>query len=175
MRGPAVPTSTVLSVRLYYGVYYVPLLHGCARSGGGATMELADYASVEDDLYNGLGIRLVAGTGLGQERTVSDYNGATQAVTVSAAWTTVPDDTTRYTSRPDLPWDMKDYYQNLVLACLAEKLDETEALKYRGIAAASLMRSKAAIKEAERREPDYTYDANLNGGYGDPGDPYNTY
>ncbi len=172
-----IPTSSVMTVRLYYGVYYVPLLHGCARSGsGGVTMPIAEYSSIEDDLYNGLDIRLVAGTGIGQERSVSDYNGATQVVTVSLAWTVVPDDTTRYTSRPDLPWEMKEFFENLVLATLTEKLDESEAVKYRGLAAASLLEAKEAIKEAERREPDFTFDVCNNGGWGDPGDPsYSTY
>jgi len=36
------------------------------------------------------------GTGAGQYRTISAYNGSTQVATVSTAWTTIPDSTTTY-------------------------------------------------------------------------------
>lgn len=167
------PTTKALTVRLYYGVYYVPLLHGCARDGGGSTIQLANYSSVEDNLYTGLILRIVEGTGIGQERTITTYSGSTQTATVSLAWVTVPDDTSRYTSRPDLPWLAKDVFENLSIACLFEKLNEDSAAKFYNLAQAKLGRMRAAVKLQERREPDYTLDTNLHGGWGDPADTFN--
>jgi type IV pilus assembly protein PilW len=43
-----------------------------------------------------LSIHTVAGTGLGQNRTISAYNGITKVATVSTPWVTIPDNTTTY-------------------------------------------------------------------------------
>jgi len=165
-------TTQPFTIRLIYGSYYVPLIHGAARVFGGLTMRLADYSSIENALYVGLAVRLVEGPGAGQEATVTAYNGNTQTVTVDTPWSPVGNDTTRYTSRPDLPWYAKDVYEDLVLACLYEKTDEVKSQKYQGLVAQTLNRMRTAIKEQARNAPDELFDQNLNGGWGDPADQY---
>ena len=69
---------------------------GTAQAGAASTITLASAASTDDDEYNFLDIAIVAGTGAGQERTISDYVGSTRVATVSAAWATTPDATSQY-------------------------------------------------------------------------------
>jgi len=46
--------------------------------------------SAEDDYYTGAKIYIESGTGAGQERTITDYDGGTRTATVSAAWGDLP-------------------------------------------------------------------------------------
>lgn len=67
-------------------------------TGGDAThITLSATASAVDDHYNTATIRITWGTGAGQERTISDYVGATKIAEVSVAWVTNPDNTSEYT------------------------------------------------------------------------------
>lgn len=69
---------------------------GTAQAGAASTVTLdANHAAV-DDIYNGQQIRVIAGTGAGQARTISDYVGSTKVATVSVAWVTTPDNTSVY-------------------------------------------------------------------------------
>lgn len=63
-------------------------------------VRLAAVASSTDDAYNNYAIRIVAGTGVGQIRTITDYNGAQRLATISTAWTIVPDTTSTYEIAP---------------------------------------------------------------------------
>lgn len=69
---------------------------GTAQAGAASTITLAAGASAVDDAYRGMRIRTTGGTGSGQNRVVSTYNGTTKVATVSEAWTTPPDNTTTY-------------------------------------------------------------------------------
>lgn len=70
---------------------------GTARTGStSTTIKLASTASVVANYYRGDTIATTAGTGSGQTRTISSYNGTTQVATVSAAWSVTPDNTTQY-------------------------------------------------------------------------------
>lgn len=57
---------------------------------------LAADSSASNDTYNALVIRITAGTGEGQMRTISDYVGTTKVATISVAWETLPDATSVY-------------------------------------------------------------------------------
>lgn len=77
---------------------------GLAEAGAATTINLDSSAtpapSSSDDIYNGQTIKIVAGTGAGQERTITDYVGSTKVATVSA-WDTNPDNTSYYIILPD--------------------------------------------------------------------------
>lgn len=68
---------------------------GTAQAGAATSITLQAESSGVDDTYNGQKIQIISGTGAGQERTITDYVGATQVATV-AAWTTTPDATSVY-------------------------------------------------------------------------------
>lgn len=61
-----------------------------AIGGGAATISLPASASATSDIYNGSKITITGGTGAGQTRIISDYDGGTKVATVSVAWTTQP-------------------------------------------------------------------------------------
>lgn len=69
---------------------------GTAQAGSSNAIVLAATASDEDGAYVGLPIRLTAGTGEGQRRTITGYNGTTKAAIVDDDWDTEPDNTSEY-------------------------------------------------------------------------------
>lgn len=80
----------------------VSLHSGTADAGAAGTIDLeTGVASTTDDLYNGALIALTGGTGAGQSRFISDYNGTTQQASINPDWTTNPDATTTYSIVPD--------------------------------------------------------------------------
>jgi hypothetical protein len=68
---------------------------GIVVAATSTTMTLAAGFNTTDDYYNGHRITIYYGTGDGEERTITDYNGTTGVATV-AAWTTPPDGTSYY-------------------------------------------------------------------------------
>ena len=69
---------------------------GTASAGAASTITLQSNHAAVDNIYNGQRIKIIQGTGAGQERIISSYVGATKIATVSVAWTTVPDATSVY-------------------------------------------------------------------------------
>jgi hypothetical protein len=67
-----------------------------AQAGASTTITLAAGASASDDIYNDWAIEITSGTGSGQYRTITDYNGTTKVATVLSAWDTNPDATSVY-------------------------------------------------------------------------------
>lgn len=67
-----------------------------AQAGGATTITLDASASATDRLYVGARIALIGGTGVGQERTILEYVGATKVATVDRAWLTNPDATSEF-------------------------------------------------------------------------------
>lgn len=68
---------------------------GTAQAGGAADITLDAGASATNDAYNGMLIQILAGTGAGQSRVITDYVGATKVASV-AAWGTAPDNTSKF-------------------------------------------------------------------------------
>lgn len=69
---------------------------GVAQAGGATSITLNGSAVATDDYYNNMLVYLHSGTGFGQARRITDYNGTTKVATVGTAWTTNPDNTTGY-------------------------------------------------------------------------------
>lgn len=69
---------------------------GTAQGGAATTITLANTASSMDNAYNGMRIEITSGTGSGQLRTITDYDGTNRLATVDSNWTTVPDNTSVY-------------------------------------------------------------------------------
>lgn len=80
---------------------YADILAGQAQAGGPTTITLAaeqgEYPFHGDnDVYNGKILRVVGGTGAGQVRQITDYDGASKLATIAPAWSTDPDATSLY-------------------------------------------------------------------------------
>ena len=69
---------------------------GTAQAGAADNITLAATDSAQNDLFNGLEIYLVSGTGSGQTKNISDYDGTTKVATVSASFSPSPDNTSVY-------------------------------------------------------------------------------
>ena len=66
---------------------------GTAQTGAGSTITLDVGASATNSLYRDLWVAILSGTGAGQVRLISSYDGATKVATCEVAWTTTPDGT----------------------------------------------------------------------------------
>ncbi len=73
------------------------VLHsGTAQAGASGTITLAAGASATTNLYKGLIVKIYGGTGAGQARTITAYDGITKVATVDNTWTMNPDITSIY-------------------------------------------------------------------------------
>ena len=76
--------------------YLDALPENTATAGGAASITLAVGSSASNDYYNNATIIIVSGTGAGQVRVITDYDGGTRVATVGQAWGTQPDNTSKY-------------------------------------------------------------------------------
>ena len=74
----------------------IVLEDGTAQAGGDNTITLAADASATNDIYGGMLIALMTGTGAPQTRIVVGYVGATKVATVDKNWVINPSATTTY-------------------------------------------------------------------------------
>jgi hypothetical protein len=100
-------TQTCMYNELFYRFEYAPaspavtstlgsLATGTAQAGAASSITLASGSSSINDTYTGMNIRITDGTGAGQVRSISAYNGTTKVATVSSSWSTQPDSTSTY-------------------------------------------------------------------------------
>lgn len=82
-----------LDERVFFQGYEVT---GTASAGSSSTITLEAGSSSTNDYYNGMVVTLDGGTGDGQGRLVTDYNGSNLQVTVAKDWATTPDATSEY-------------------------------------------------------------------------------
>lgn len=73
---------------------------GTAQAGAAGTITLRAGASAVDSFYLGQRVRILEGIGVGQERLITAYVGATKVATVANNWATNPDNTSVYTVLP---------------------------------------------------------------------------
>ena len=70
---------------------------GTMQAGSTSTTAvLATTSNAVNGDYVGMTLQTTSGTGTGQTRTITAYNGATRTATISPAWTVTPDATTTY-------------------------------------------------------------------------------
>jgi type IV pilus assembly protein PilW len=91
------PASPNCEANIAGNLYFQASLCTAAAQGAGvSTITLSAASSAVDDVYNGKIIRIVAGVGAGQYRTITDYVGATKVATVDSNWVVQPNDTSNY-------------------------------------------------------------------------------
>jgi len=69
---------------------------GTAQAGGASTITLKAGASDANNFYTNAFVTITIGTGAGQTRWITGYDGTTKEATVSVAWDTIPDNTSEY-------------------------------------------------------------------------------
>lgn len=74
---------------------------GTAQTGNSHSITLAVDAAANDGVYNRNLMVLVGNTGIGQTRTIVDYDGTTKIAVMDRDWRIQPDNTTEYQIVPD--------------------------------------------------------------------------
>ncbi|WP_176706329.1 right-handed parallel beta-helix repeat-containing protein [Paenibacillus hemerocallicola] len=72
---------------------------GVAKGGTTASIVLDDNASATSGEYNTMTVYLVGGTGAGQKRKISSYDGTTKTAVCTPAWTVAPDASSEFEIR----------------------------------------------------------------------------
>lgn len=111
---PTPPSSVASAIRLWYVPTYGNMLEGNPSAVSSTSLAFfttePDYTinfgktDRRDDFYNNMEVRITAGTGVGQTRTITDYAGATRTITVSA-WSTDPDTSSTFAIMSPVPED----------------------------------------------------------------------
>jgi predicted acyltransferase (DUF342 family) len=125
--------SPIPDATTVYDVKETILHTGTAQAGTTSTITLdaigTPTTSGTDDFYNGMNITITSGTGSGQNKTISDYVGATKVVTVSSLWTIIPDATSIYTITQIIIHDsgtvkVNDYVNTMKLGSSGNETDD---------------------------------------------------
>jgi hypothetical protein len=87
---------------------------GVAQAGGATSITFDATASSGTNIYKNNFVALTGGTGLGQTRLISAYNGTTKVATTTPAWDTNPDVTSIYQVLPMARVDVAGWLGNLV-------------------------------------------------------------
>jgi hypothetical protein len=72
---------------------------GQAKGGTSNTIILDDDASAASGEYNSMTIYMVGGTGAGQKRKITSYDGATKTAVCAPAWTVAPNASSEFEIR----------------------------------------------------------------------------
>ena len=85
-----------------------PLTSGTAQGGSAYSITLAASESSTTDLYRRQLVVITGGTGAGQAKPTTGYDGTTKVLTIASAWVTNPDATSTYAvlSHGDTPGDI---------------------------------------------------------------------
>jgi hypothetical protein len=67
-----------------------------AQSGNTNSITLASDADVLNDYYREMQVTITSGTGAGQTKTITAYNGTSKVAIVDSSWSVVPDNTSAY-------------------------------------------------------------------------------
>jgi len=94
--GPSALQDGGLAIERYYTAWGTATESGTAQAGAAQAITLAAGANEGDDYYNNFSIAITGGTGAGQQRTISDYNGTSKVADVDRVWDTQPDATSTY-------------------------------------------------------------------------------
>jgi hypothetical protein len=77
-------------------------LQDASNTGTTANATLQAASSATDDYYNGYMLRIVQGTGVGQKKKITDYEGTIKKATLESNWSVVPDTTSKYEIIPEV-------------------------------------------------------------------------
>ena len=76
---------------------------GTAQAGAAGSITLAAGASATSAFYDGYTVYIHTGTGIGQARQITTYDGGTKVASVDPNWLTTPDNTSQYHVYPTAP------------------------------------------------------------------------
>lgn len=153
------PDSKV-GVSYYCRIYYLPtapdLHRAVAQTGAASTITLGLNAATTtlgkvssiDNYYKGMYIEIFSGTGEGQIRRITQYDGTTKIATIDPVWTTTPNTTSIYSIVSPIK---EDFHELLALGAVirAKGIKIEDDVSTVGSMYSSLMESM--IQSLERR------------------------
>lgn len=173
-----------------------------AQAGASTTITLDASASATTDYYKGCLIYLTGGTGVGQARFCTAYNGTTKVATVGSAWATNPssgttfavlplDLTTITTAITSVETDTQDIQSRLPASLVSGRIDASVGAMASGVVTATAVATGAidadalatdAVAEIADGVWDEAISGHLTGGTtgaalnaaGNAGDPWST-
>jgi len=98
---PSHATGTAAALYLLDASLTLALSDNTAQAGSSTTITLAATENANDDIYNDQIIYIRQGTGTGQARLITDYDGTTFVATVTPAWITNPSSSSKYRIIPN--------------------------------------------------------------------------
>jgi hypothetical protein len=131
----------------------ITLIYGQAQTGSVNTLRLAVGFSTVNDLYKGAVIRIYSGTGSGQIRMISSYNGLTGDITVNRNWVVNPDNTSLYSI---ISVDMFLTSYNLANGAITSNVIANNAIGNSQIANTAISASKFAVGAIDSNSLDST-------------------
>jgi hypothetical protein len=105
-----------------------------ATAGANGSITLDAGASATTGFYKYSLIMLIGGTGAGQARLCTAYNGGTQVATIVPNWTTNPDNTSKFATMPLAIADIESWLATVVTAATAG-IPDVNTKNYNNVAA----------------------------------------
>lgn len=132
---PAPSTTVSTNIQITYIRILAPMHYATAVSGTSANINFATSSGVTAGsltifppaLYIGEKIRIISGTGIGQERLISAYNSSTRLATVSSNWSTTPDATSVYSIVSSIPEDFHYVMEWYAAMIISAKIEDVRA------------------------------------------------
>ena len=97
-----------------FGFVFQPVRTGTAQGGFGQTITLDAGASAVNDFYKGTLLQIVGGTGAGQARVITLYDGTTKDAIVGEAWAEDPDATSDFVIHGAAGWNLNPTERDLI-------------------------------------------------------------
>jgi hypothetical protein len=142
---PWAVTPDATSVYVIYADNQVPFLRlDTAQSGTASTIVLDANASATDDLYKGMQIRILAGTGDDQVRYIKSYTGSSKTATIVPNWTTTPDSTSVFgilAISSEVNAAEVNHVSTSSVTTINANLGETQPVNFTGTGASALVKT----------------------------------
>lgn len=94
--GPNCDADTAGRLYMQIGMCDAEKNAGVASGAASNSLVLDANASSTNGAYAGVTVRIMSGTGMGQLRNISSYDGSSRTATIDAPWSVIPDDTSVY-------------------------------------------------------------------------------
>lgn len=94
-----------------------------AQAGSASSLTLDTGASSLTNNYKGLWLVLLSGTGAGQCRAITSYDGTTKVASITPDWNTIPDSTTGFSVIPAAGVNVELWRNNVVNVPISGRID----------------------------------------------------
>jgi len=112
---PTPSSARTNALRVWYTPVFGDMQQGDVSAATATTLTLPQQptyrmadTSILDDFYNGMTVRIIAGTGIGEEKAITDYTGGSTRQATVSTWTATPTSSSDYAILCPVPEDFHD-------------------------------------------------------------------